>query len=302
MNAAERHARLMSYQPQLPAAEANALREQVVDLVTEVDFTSIATDSVMISSLFRLAAVMCREYGSFMPGIHLSEPALASYAQRHLQHVTVTSRASTLAALRRIRNRRPLVNTNARAIAGAPYSPGEWDLITEAALTCGEWKSQALLMLTLAEHAALRSEEVAHAEASWVVREHGRVCIRVPRATGEFRRVPLAGEHADRALAARRDGSYLLRPTFVKRSDAASSLKALVVKNRKDFSFFSIPRARNTRIVELMKVPAPWPVISTFAGLTKGQTHYIGDLVRHVGVASEAEMLSWMDQFEGGAA
>lgn len=299
MNAADRHARLMGYRPQLPAAEANAVREIVVALVEEVDFTSMASDLAMIKHLYRLVTITTREYGSFVPELHLAEAALASYAHRHLKHASGRSRGTILSSLRRVRNGRTLVPANARVTTSTPFAPAEMDMINHAVSECITWRTEGELLLTLAHHAALRSEEIVHAEGSWVGREYGQVWVRVPRSTGEFRRIPVFGEHAERLLAARRTGEYLLRPNFAKRGDAISSLKALIVKERRDFAHFTVPRARNTRILELMAAPAPWPIVTAFAGLTGGQTHFVGDMVQFLGSASEAETWAYLANFEG---
>lgn len=289
----------MSYEPSLPRGEANAVREQVVDLVEQVDFTSLATDAAMLKALFRLAVTMCRENGVFRPDIHLAEAGLASYAHRHLAHTPGRSRGTILSNLRRVRNGRTLVPANTRVTSSVPYTPAEWDMIEVAAQECHEHRRDAEVLLSLSRYAALRPEEIAHAEGSWVSRVHGQTWLRVPKSTGEFRRVPVFGKHAERLLAARRADRYLLRPNFAKRSDAISSLKALVAKERRDFAHFLVPRARNTRILELMAIPAPWPVVTSFAGLTGGQTHFVGDMVQFLGAASEAEVRSFLARQEG---
>ncbi len=302
MNAAERRERLGAIRSKAAIALPDDVRETLLDLVVEVGFTSAWTDKLMMRAVVDLATVCLAMYGSFDPAVHLSEPSLAMYARSEFRHRPDSSTATIIASLRRVRDRRRPTVKVSRWTTAAPYTPAEWWRLEDAAASCAGWVEQAQLLLTLSGHAAMRGGEIAWAEVQQVRSEGDRAAtIAVPNAQGEFRRVPVFGVHARRVLAAAsRAEGFLFYPNCNRRSDAVSNLRYNVIKHRRDFADFKVMRARNTRMVELLQVPAPWSILRTYAGLSDAQTHYIGDLVNFIERADDDVVFDYFQRLEEG--
>ncbi|KQY55797.1 hypothetical protein ASD11_14935 [Aeromicrobium sp. Root495] len=302
MSTQDRRANLNRYAEDNSYGVPADVRETLTDLVMGVDTASRKADVRVMRALIDLANVCINEFGYFDPDLHMEEAALAVYAESRFRHRPDSSKGTMISSIRRVNRGRRMVRPSQRLRTPAPYLAKEWARLETAAASSGRWTTSAQLLLSLTGHAALSSAEIIWAESATVRSASFGAVITVPAKSGEFREVPVFGVHADRVLTASTvdPSGYLFHPS-VRGSSRNSVIKSVgegAGRQRRDFLAFNASRARNTRVFELLQIPAPWSVIKAFAGTSDKASHYLSDLTLHIERADSSTVFAYMGGLE----
>lgn len=292
----ERVMRLSKFQPRLPTAMVNEVRDAVITLVMRVPFGTVRTDNVLIGVGFQYAVACVKQRGGFDPFRDLRDDLITEWAYRRGdKDATAATKLSTLRRLRDAPEKRP--SKGNRSIASAPYTPAEWDRLWEAVRESDV--RGAAMTVALIGRLGLRPGEVTRADNYSILEVAGGLALHAYEQSGVMRVVPVDPTTAE-LLRPFLEGEprFLVRPTVGRYTNLVYHVLHELRHSSPQFAHVDSHRLRHTAVVRWLQQPIPYPVVCAAMGIG-ASSRLPSDLMPYVPVPNEGTVLRSFREWTG---